>query len=148
MVGSFPAGFLERIEALGPQTIVRIPKHLRHILCNWTAGAVLAMNKGDTFTAVLEQARCKRLLAHIRKRLNTSHELHIRFTMWHDPNFHELLTRVEEQVKMAPLQAACTAVGGAHGARRIARYGAYKKCVQSLRGKVATLSETDQLRYA
>ena len=68
--------------------------------------------------------------------------------MSHDAKFHALLTRVEEQVKMAPLQAACTAVGGANRARRMAQYGAYKKGVQSLQGKVVTLSETDQLRYA
>ena len=58
------------------------------------------------------------------------------------------VTRIEEQVKMAPLQAACTAAGKVDRARRMGQYGAYKKGVQCLRRKVATLSETDQLRYA
>ena len=139
-IADLPDDFVDRVEHLTSQTILWPPKQYRYAMCVWTADHIEAMNQGDSIAATLQKAMSNLLLAHVPKRCSTSHELSTRFKLWRNGQYSILLCRIKEQTRVAPLAVACDATKHAKRARRMARCGAYRKGVQSLRGRAAQFS--------
>ena len=85
-----PGSFLERVKALGPQTMLQVPKSYRHLYCSTTASCVESCNAGDASGSQLEQARARLLLAHVPRGGSLALEMRTRFDSWQQGQFLEI----------------------------------------------------------
>jgi hypothetical protein len=149
---ALPDGFLPRVRALPPHTLLHVPRAQRARLCEVTAMLVEGCNSGSSTFASLEQARSKLLLAVIPREANAAHEMRARLNLWDARDFVALLERAEAQASASASRrtsgdgnAAATRVARA---RRIARCGAFRKAVQSQTTEVANMPPGDQRTWA
>ena len=147
-----PDGFLDRVRALSPQTLLHIPHSVRARMCEVTATLVEGCNANATGADTLEQARSKLLLAHIPKGRSQAHELRARLALWAGADFLQLLERVEAQGRAhrASQRASRKDEAGMRAARgrRMARGGAYRKAVQAQLVEAAAFSPEDERAWA
>ena len=111
----------------------------------------MGANDGIMEFALLDEACAKLLLSKIPKGAHAAHEVKQRIALWDLGDFAKLLSRIEEQQRLAYTSFRWEANGRAHAralALRSVRNGAYRKGLQKWTSSVAVLSPAEQRAYA
>ena len=99
----------------------------------------------------LAKAHAKLLLAPPPRGFSLRNELIVRFDLWQEGSFSELLFRAEEQLRTRledrRARRSCGAARGAR-ARALAREGARSRAIATLTSEMADLTPQDQRRWA
>ncbi len=146
-----PLDFEARICRLSSITRLKIPPSCRLRLLEIEATNVEGANDGIMEFALLDEACAKLLLSKIPKGAHAAHEVKQRIALWDLGDFAKLLSRIEEQQRLAYTSFRWEANGRAHAralALRSVRNGAYRKGLQKSTSSVAVLSPAEQRAYA
>lgn len=93
---ALPTDFLSRVLYLTSATLMHIPVQFRKRMVGFPLHTMEGMLAGHISVNLLEQARSKLLLAALPQGRNMQRELGIRFGLWENASFGELIIRNEE----------------------------------------------------
>ena len=154
-VRALPAGddreaFLNEVRKLSCNSECHVPVSLRDRFTIILTNLLDRISDGDVDACFLKEVRSKLLLSPIPKYRNKKVELSLRLKMWQERDFHQLLIRIQDQLRnqqSRPKKRPCLQSRGRR-ARYLVREGAKSRAVATLTSDVAALSTEEEIQYA